>query len=115
MKADIEQIRARFAAATVGPWIWKGNTIDKSMTLMAARGWGEIVVDFWRWGMQGAQPYFRTDGLLHQGRMIASQPYKQWDIIAIDHPDAHFIAHSWSDVRDLLEEIDRLNAIIEKD
>lgn len=54
----IEEIRARAAKATPGPWGWFGNT-DTRHTYLATIRWGRyLVMSFHRWGMNGAQPMF---------------------------------------------------------
>lgn len=116
--STIAEIRARWAAASRGPWGWKGNLSSKSIELMARRGWGDVVMTFRRWGMGGAQPAFVVDGLIYDaargkdGRsmLVAPQSWNAWDIRDIDHPDARFIAASWADVRDLLVRCDALEA-----
>jgi hypothetical protein len=55
---DLEAIRARAEAATPGPWQWFGNT-DVRNIYLATKRWGrQFVMQFDRWGMNGAQPVF---------------------------------------------------------
>jgi hypothetical protein len=73
---------------------------------------------FWRWGMQGAMPVFRDERQVLRKPIFVTPPehrHHPWMISAIDHPDARFIEYSREDVDWLLAEVDRLNAIIEKD
>ena len=91
-------IRERHAAATDGPW-W----FDESDTC-------------WRLhGVMGRIPPLRRDGFFPEQVMnkqilkAAKQgtPYAEyWP----DKADAAFIVGAWKDVRDLLAEVDRLNA-----
>lgn len=54
----LDEIKARAAAATPGPWMWEGNTDTRQISL-ATKYWGRwVVMGFRRWGMQGAQPMF---------------------------------------------------------
>jgi hypothetical protein len=111
--STIEEIRARWAAATPGPWGWRGNRDAQDITLSAHRSWFPIVMDFWRWGMRDARPIFRDRDrdVLYKPEFTRPPGHEHhpWLIDGIDHPDARFIAASWADVRDLLAEVDRLN------
>lgn len=109
---DIEAIRAREQAATPGPWRWRGNGSGKEMWLQAVGGLRDTVMTFRRWGMRGAQPVFRVDGILHAGTefLVRPQSHNPWLITGINHPDAIFIEHAREDVKTLLAEIDRLQA-----
>lgn len=69
----------------------------KSNTVELSRGkYGDIVLDFKRWGMGGATPRFRVDGLMRTAvEVSAPQPGREhhaewWRII--NHPDASLIA-----------------------
>lgn len=118
--ADIEAIRARWAAGTPGPWIWAGVSTSQTIDLMRARGWGDTVMAFRRWGTQGAQPSFNIDGLLYAAAKgpggaplwITPQDHNPWMIRGIDHPDAIKIAAAPDDVAALLAEVDRLRAAL---
>ncbi|ALG07643.1 hypothetical protein [Kibdelosporangium phytohabitans] len=58
MTDQLDEIKARAAAATPGPWMWEGNTDTRHISL-ATKYWGRwVVMGFRRWGMQGAQPMF---------------------------------------------------------
>jgi hypothetical protein len=76
------------------------------------------VLGFRRWGMRGAQPVFTVDGLLHSAEELTHgcDPTGggRERITEIPHPDARFLAASWQDVADLLAEVDRLRAEIER-
>lgn len=113
----IAEIKERWGRATKGPWLWAGS--NNSVALMAARGWGDVVMAFRRWGMRGAQPAFVIDGLIYDvargkgGRSLLIRPesHNQWKIRGIDHPDAVAIANAPTDVAFLLGEVERLQQI----
>jgi hypothetical protein len=134
----IARIRDRANAATPGPWGWFGNT-EVHHVYLATQRWGRhIVMQFRRWGMQGAQPEFfnrsEPDAMKHRGGTAtaehtnvaeaaiyevapsarsASDPHVyRRDLVGIRNADATFIAHSREDVDTLLAEVDRLNHII---
>jgi hypothetical protein len=111
--STIDDIRARWAAATRGPWAWRGNKDSKTIDLLSARSaWGDVVLDFQRWGLQGARPCFNTDGLIVRPDWIMGPPHHPWEIVGIDHPDAIAIAAAPADVAALLAEVDRLRAAL---
>lgn len=57
-RAFLAKVREREQKATPGPWAWFGNT-DVRHVYLATRGWGrQFIMQFSRWGMQGAQPVF---------------------------------------------------------
>jgi len=123
----LAEIRKRAEAAAPGPWHWAGNTDVRHIYLANWQpGRGRcVVMDFARWGMQGAQPRFVTDWLfVKDTESLAvyevapaatsrkdSRVYRG-DIVGLRHPDAEFIAHSRGDVDFLLAEVDRLRAAL---
>lgn len=124
MSLDLDAIKARCEAATPGPWYWGGNvTIPGGIDLRAKVSGIPIVMQFRRWGLQGAEPCFwkRIDeGLKDAGwwpaqhqraRDIAvrERPYRG-DIVRLENADAEFIAHSRADVEALVAEVERLRA-----
>lgn len=123
----LTEIRTRAEAAAPGPWHWAGNTDVHHVYLANWRpGHGRCsVMDFGRWGMQGARPKFVTDGFyvndvnslaVYEVAPAATsrqdpRVYRA-DIIGLRHPDAEFIANSRADVDFLLAEVDRLRAAL---
>ncbi len=122
----IDEIRARAADATPGPWLWKGNTESFRIELISRAPGIWTVMSFERWGMRDAQPYFLGDDrFLHSVKDFVvyqvcpdceskddPRVYRQ-DFFEINHPDARFIAHAREDIDVLLAEIDRLRALVE--
>lgn len=138
---ELQAIRAREQVATPGPWGWFGN-VDTAHLYLATRRWGRhFVMGFRRLGMQGAQPEFVTgrrwrrnlDGSVDFGAVgsgiepaarlaryaVAPDATKRTDpsvyrgdITGFHNPDAEFIAHARQDVADLLDEVDRLRALL---
>lgn len=135
----IEEIRARAAAATPGPWAWFGNTDNYSVELSTAHSGRYRVMIFDRWGMRNAQPAFavgrewaETENgikLGTHGRMTGASKLPVYevapnaltdkdpdvyraDLAGIRSPDATFLAAARQDVDDLLAEVDRLNALL---
>lgn len=116
-EARLTEIRKRTEAAAPGPWHWAGNTDVRHVYLANwLPGLGRcVVMDFARWGMQGARPQFVTD-LLYVDDVNALAVYEvapaatsrddprvyRADIKGLRHPDAEFIANSRADVDFLL-------------
>ncbi|WP_163869534.1 hypothetical protein [Myxococcus eversor] len=103
-------IRARHAAATKGPWFWFGYLRSRSVGLHV-RG-ATSVIEFSRWGTQGAQPLFSVEGILTDlpELVVPDTATGRGRVTDINHPDARFIAASWEDVRALLTRVDELEA-----
>lgn len=104
----LSAIRERHAAASRGPWYWFGYLTSRGVGLHGPRM--SSVMEFRRWGMQGAQPVFCTDGILQDVSETAAPDTSpgRGRITDINHPDARFIAASWQDVQDLLARVDEL-------
>jgi len=107
------------AAATQGRfWYWEANKKYKSVTLRSADGLGEIVMDFVRYGMNGASPRFNESRV--GGIVVMNRADKYFEIIPgrehhaawatdLNHPDANFIAHfNPAKITQMLDEIERL-------
>lgn len=125
--ARLEEIRARVAASTPGPWAWFGNTDSHSIYLATPDRGRRMVMGFRRWGMQGAQPDFCTAptglALLVPASEIpiyevAPKATKRTDpgvyradLQGLRNGDAEFIAASRADVEFLLDIIDQLSAM----
>lgn len=112
--ARLKEIRDREQAATKGPWVWCGNTEVRWFALETANRMLKVM-DFTRYGMQGAQPRFAVDGrMIHASDLAAyevhraawvdkSKPPYRFDVDDLKAPDAEFIAHSRDDVAFLLD------------
>jgi hypothetical protein len=124
---NLDEIRARAAAATAGPWHWAGNTDMRWFALAYWKpGAGRCsVMDFARWGMHSATPRFSRDLMMFPAhekvvyevapnatRRADPQVYRA-DITGIRHPDAEFLAASRQDVDDLLAVIDSVRRTAE--
>ena len=108
-----------------GPGAWFGNGNPKTIYLSTTYGGRISVMDFTRWGMQGAQPRF------HPGHSLGMVPAKdlikfevgglgvtgmdqavkdgsvyRYDIKSLNCPDAHLIATA----PELLEMLEELNS-----
>ena len=126
---DLDAIEARANAARPGPWMWRGN-VDIHYVLLQSLAPGRWdVLDFARWGFSNAQPVF-TD---HKTGML-TRPMKEpggvrfdvcpaatarddprvyrGDFVAINHPDAEFIAAAREDVPKLIARIRELEAML---
>lgn len=126
--SSIDEIRERWQKATPGPWEWRGN-VDVNRVWLG--GWvkgigGTSVMDFVRWGMQGAQPRFIDENLMMDrasempvfevaptATSRADRRVYRGDLIGIRHPDAMAIAAAPADVAALLAEVDRLTKALE--
>lgn len=78
---------------TPGPWRWEMHKDGKRVSLMSGARMRPIVMNFWRWGTQGAAPTFRDatrDILKRADDWFKSFSGGSWG--TIDHPDAHLIA-----------------------
>ncbi|MBZ4400387.1 hypothetical protein [Myxococcus sp. AS-1-15] len=106
----LEAIRARHAAATRGPWRWFGYLRTREVGLHAPGM--RSVMEFHRWGTQGAQPMFCTAGYLQELSevVVPDTAAGRGRVTDINHPDARFIAASWADVAALLARVDELEA-----
>lgn len=114
---DLDEIAARANAAYPGPWRWRGNTEARHLRLQSPAHGGMTVMDFARYGMNGAQPRFAIDGIMHKAEELVEYEVAAWskdiyrkDISGITHPDAEFIAHAREDVPALVAEVRRLRA-----
>lgn len=108
-------IRARESAATKGPWRWFGNTKFKSIYLATVNRGRVIIMDFVRWGMEGAQPRFHPQDsgfMVPVSDLVRYEVDYRGEITDINCPDAEFLEHSREDIPQLLAEIDRLRAMV---
>lgn len=122
------EIDARHRAATQGPWGWTGDTEVKNIHLQANRRGRLTVMDFWRWGLNGAQPGFRNDAecRMYKASELAVHSVSDLEtkcppnckcyretIAGIDNPDAQLIAHSWADMDWLLRTYERMLPVVQ--
>lgn len=142
MNDKLEEIRARHAAATPGPWRWygyvKGRGIGGSKAAkrrcvnlhLATVDRGRIyVMQFERSGFDGAQPRFQRyrkpedaqtpygGGVMVGAGEMAGGPggyLKEYsgEFVSIDNQDAVAIERSWEDIDFLIDQIDRKNMFI---
>jgi hypothetical protein len=113
---DRDELRRLAEAATPGPWFWGGHRKWGMRLSWMRPGWGQTsVMDFVRQGMRGAQPRFADDQVMMrkaEDLAVLEVPYRE-DIVAIDHPDARWIAAASPDVvLALLARIDELTAAL---
>lgn len=83
------------SAHTPGPWLWTVNPKNKEVELSHG-AYGDSVLRFARWGMGGATPLFRCDGLMKRAvdlsrPQVGREHHSEWWRI-IEHPDATLIA-----------------------
>ena len=79
--------------ATPGPWQWDVNKHFHGVRLESYK-W--VVMDFVRWGMNGAQPCFLQEGILEKASDLAIERkahHVGFDMDII-HPDAQFISQA---------------------
>lgn len=89
------EVGAAVSGYTPGPWFWCVNPKGHSVALSRGR-YGDIVMGFERWGMNGATPRFRVDGLMKRAVDLAvpepgHEHHAEWWRI-LEHPDASLIA-----------------------
>ena len=82
---------------TPGPWEWVVNKTYKQVTLVGHRdGLRELVMDFVRWGMNGAKPRLNCAGLMRPAdglcEVIRGREHHASWCQTINHPDARLIA-----------------------
>lgn len=121
----LAELREVAEAATPGPWVWHGQR--KLEYMLATARWGKrFIMGFTRMGMSGAQPmfqeytdrtppddpfYWRGNGMRTATEIAVLQvPYRE-DIVALDNPDARYIARI--DPTTVLALLDRITEIEE--
>lgn len=119
--------------ATKGPWSWNLSLKSKRIMLESATRGYETVMDFTRWGMNGARPRFRrsldSDGkcaIMIEGEEFAAivpgrEHHAGW-FQTLDHPDANLIAalrnafpRLIATIRALEADVSRLDGILKGD
>jgi hypothetical protein len=114
----LQEIFARHAATTRGPWRWFGHGGREKKQInvyLATTHSGHVfVMDFERSGMHGAAPRFHPKGrpMKSVRELVTYEVEYRDDVSGIANPDAIFIENSWADVADLLDEVDRLRALL---
>ena len=109
---NLKEIRERVKKATKGPWRWDVNLNGKYVELESSNGWGDIVLNFVRWGMGGAGIRFNVGGIMVRcdderlAKVIPGREHHASWARVIDHPDASFIAHARTDVPELLDALE---------
>lgn len=89
-----EEAIAAEKAATPGPWWWRINTEVRQVYLFGKRLGGlgyDAIMDFRRWGTQGAKVRFNVDGLMEGVDTLVDVDHNH-EARSINHPDAVFIA-----------------------
>lgn len=88
---------------TPGPWAWFGNVDTKTLYLATVHHGRRFVMQFGRYGMQGAKPVFQKDQrMVGADEMVVFEVCREaesrddervyrGDIVDIDHPDALLI------------------------
>ncbi|GED14828.1 hypothetical protein [Aneurinibacillus migulanus] len=119
---ELQEIQNRWAAATPGPWRWDVNKTDKLVHLSTTHSGRYHVMQFRRYGMQGAQPMFQKyekyEGPVTERGSEGMHKVEDFAIprvshmtkygLDINHPDAQAIANAPEDVRKLIKEVKRL-------
>lgn len=112
-------LRGLLAKATPGEWAWQVNKTSRSIELRA--NGNRIVMDFARWGMNGAQPRLRHLGgadLMVDAKAFAvdvpgREHHRTW-FQTLCHPDAALICAARNELPTLLDENEALRARAEK-
>ncbi|MGP9488912.1 ead/Ea22-like family protein [Glutamicibacter sp. BW80] len=110
---DLSELRKTAETATPGPWHWSGNADNRQLYLATwIKGAGRCqVMDFERWGMQGAVPRFLDDDSLMMETAKDLMVYEvarnqnlpddtprnhpkvyRADVVDVRHPNARFMA-----------------------
>lgn len=113
----VAEVEALLAKATPGRWLWILNLKAKQVHLEAQDGPRQYVIDFVRWGTNGAQPRFQVDGLMQDAQDCAAivegrEHHAAW-YQTLDHPDANLIAAAPDLLRRLVDEVKRLRLQVE--
>jgi hypothetical protein len=111
----LDEIKARLAASTPGPWEWTVNLEGHAVHIVSATSGRLYVMDFVRWGMSNAQPRFRNADCLmvpvHEVSAVVEgrEHHAKW-YRTVDHPDAQLIAHAPTDLAALVKAVEEVRA-----
>lgn len=123
----IERAKELDKRATPGPWKWDLRTCCRDVKIVTDHSGQYYVMNFERWGMQGAAPSFQvydkyegpvrergSHGMQRADTMAKSYPgkehHKGFDDYP-DHPDAKFIVEARQLVPELIAAIEFLAAV----
>lgn len=113
--AQLAEFARLNTARTQGEWEWCGYQAGNDIRLQSKAQWRPIVMDFVRWGMQGAAPRFRDTArdVMERFRPVLTNPDNSNSrIVGIDHPDAAFIVAAANNMSGLLETIAELKDLL---
>ncbi|HYH01988.1 MAG TPA: hypothetical protein VEC37_02725, partial [Bacillota bacterium] len=102
MNKRLDEIKTRHAQRTPGPYMWDVNTKHQTAELKSIISPRYLIMDFYRWGFQGAGPVFRDfkRNIMFRVEQFAkprAANHPTFDMF-IDHPDAIGLEKSWEDV-----------------
>ncbi len=103
---------------TPGPWRWEVSKAGKHVKLVGGkRTYDSYVMDFVRWGTQGAKPRFNTDGLMFDAdKSIVPFPNRDHHFdwcASINHPDAKLIEATPDLFESLQFTVSKIDQVIE--
>jgi len=116
----LEEIKQANQVRTPGKWGWAFNLKAHSVDLRSLVGMEDYVINFKRWGTQGAQPFFQNfqyhiiETFTKWAKPYASYACQGHGQDCIEHPDARFIAKAPEYVTELLELVEEQAARIKE-
>ncbi len=98
IRQDLKMAADTMEGTTDGPWRWEGY-LSSRQTHVMGRGapgtGGRVVMDWVRWGMQGAAVRFRdAQNLMSSLEKWAITKGVRDRLVGVDHPDARFVVES---------------------
>ncbi len=115
----VEEVQNLVNASTEGPWHWFCSHNTYRSVYLATKRWGRrFVMDFVRYGMQGAAPRFQVHdgedrGLMYRCDELGDEKDHNGDY-SLSHPDARLIALAPVIARMWLRDKAELKKIIEE-